>query len=167
MPRPIGQLDRVLDTLTIGLLTGKEKRDAQLAFSATREVEQQVRVPLSGDAGNGWGFVDQAVNWELPFIYAPAQRDSNFPTPHFSYGVVLGSGTANFVDVRAQVLTWSFNDSSWVIGAMMRFASSAPMLEGEETVPYSAIAHLTFQGYAALTDEPETAMQTPEGEGAT
>lgn len=157
MPRPTGQLDRTLDALTVGLVRGTKARDKQLAYAAGVEMEQQVRVPLSGEAGNGWGFVDRDVNWPYPFIWAPGQRGATYATPHFSYGVVHGQQTQQLIVIHAQVVKWNINDSSWVLGATVRFAASAPQLEGEELVSYSAMAHLTFQGMGAETEEDESA----------
>lgn len=153
----VGKLDRTLDTLTLGLIGGKDDHDKQLAFSAAGEMEQQVRVALSGEAANGWGFVDTPVAWEFPFLAAPAQRSAPYGTPHFSYGIELRSGTQELVVIHAHVVSWKIDPSSWVTGAIVRFASSAPMLEEKATVNYSAIAHLTFQGFACESEEGEGA----------
>lgn len=150
MPRPLGQLDRALDALTTGLLGGKIKRDRQLSYSAMREVEQQVRVPLSGEAGSGWGSIDKTVGFLFPFIYAPDQRGVPWKTPHFSYGVEMGVGTNVPIVVHAHVLHWIENNSSWITGARVRFMAQAAI---EEVVKFSALAHLTFQGWAAEYEE--------------
>lgn len=157
MPRPKGQIDRTLDALTIGVVQGKAARDKQLSYSAGVEMEQQVRVPLSGKVANGWGFVDDDVAWSFPFIWAPAQRGVEFQTPHFSYGIVHNVETEALIVVHAQVVRWTINDSSWVVGATVRFASSAPQLAEGEELDYAATAHLTFQGLGAETEEGESA----------
>lgn len=156
MARPIGQIDRTLDALTIGVVKDKEARDRQLSYSAGTEMEQQVRVPLSGKVANGWGFVDDDVAWSLPFIWAPGQRNANFKTPHFNYGIVLEVQTEELIVIHAQVVRWVINDSSWVVGATVRFASSAPQLAEGEELDYAATAHLTFQGLGAETEEGES-----------
>lgn len=157
MPRPQGQLDRTLDALTIGIAQDKAKRKKQLGYSAGVEMEQQVRVPLSGKAGNGWGFTDTEVNWPYPFIWAPGQRGVTYATPHFSYGIVHGQQTKRLILIHAQVIRWNINDASWVVGATVRFASSAPEAAVEELIDFSAMAHLTFQGMGAETEEGESA----------
>lgn len=149
----MGQLDRSIDALTAGLLGGQAARKRQLAYSAAREVEQQVRVPLSGEAGSGWGTTDKTVGFVLPFVYAPDQRGVPFETPHFSYGVEMGVGTIVPIVIHAHVLHWIQNDSSWITGARMRFMAQAA---GEEVIKFSAMAHLTFQGWAAESEEGAT-----------
>jgi hypothetical protein len=156
MARPGGQLDRSLDALTSGLIRGKAARESQLAHTEAREIEQQVRVPLSGKAGSEWGSIDKKVGLALPFIWAPDQRGVPFKTPHFSYGIELGVGSNVLVVVHAQVVNWTKNDSSWIIGAKMRFAAIAPG-SGVTPVSFSAMAHLTFQGWAAESEEGELA----------
>jgi hypothetical protein len=153
MPRGVGQLDRALDSMTGGLLTDKAKREHQLAYAAGSEVEQQVKVALTGEAGSGWGFADHKVGWEHPFIYAPGQRGVSFAKPHFSYGVEMGQGSSELVVVHAQVLNWLENESSWIEGATVRFMSRAPL--SESIVKFTAMAHLTFQGWAAESEEGE------------
>lgn len=153
MPRATGQVERVLDSLTVGLLTDKAARDRQLEHSAAREVEQQVRCGIQGELGNGWSHVDRDVYWTLPFIWAPAQREAPYKTPHFSYGIEMRTGTQALVVVHAHVLKWIVNNSSLVEGATIRFAASAPT--SSSALAFSAVAHLTFQGYAAETEEGE------------
>lgn len=155
MPRPGGQLDRALAGMTVGLLTDQHDRHVQLAHSAGDEVEQQVRVLLQGSVGNGWSHVDRDVYWTLPFIYAPAQREVPYKTPHFSHGIEMRTGSDELVIVTPHVIKWITSDSSLVEGATIRFAASAPNTTSAFT--FSAVAHLTFQGYAAETEEGEEA----------
>ena len=144
-----GTLDRFLDDTGGNLIQDHEALLRQLDHTKPQEVEQQVRVPLSGKAGNGWGFKNERVKWELPFIYAPGSRGLvPFNTPHFSVGIELGTGTSDLIVIHAQVVEWTITPYSTVTGATVRFASQAPMLQEEEFVNYSAIAHLTFQGWA-------------------
>lgn len=155
MPRATGQVERVLDGLTVGLLTDKAARDRQLEHSAGREIEQQVRCLIQGELGNAWSHVDREVFWPYPFIWAPAQRGVPYKTPHFSYGIEMRTGTQALVVVHAHILKWVVNDSSLVEGATIRFAASAPTSTSAHA--FSAVAHLTFQGYAAETEEGEEA----------
>lgn len=155
MPRGVGQVERVLDGMTVGLLSDKEARHRALAQAAGEEVEQQVRVMVQGSLGNGWSSVDRDVYWTLPFIWLPAQREVPFRTPHFSYGIEMRSGTHELVVVQAHVIKWITNNSSLVEGATIRFAASAP--NTNKAFKFSAVAHLTFQGYAAETEEGEEA----------
>lgn len=155
MGRPGGQLERSLAALTIGIHQGVVARGRALADTRTGEYEQQVHVPLSGIANNGWGFVDMPVQWELPFLYAPLQRRVPFPTPHFTYGIEMTAGQGELVVIHAHVTAWTITESQWYVGANVRFAASAPNAIAPS--PYLAIGHLSFEGYATLSEGDEFA----------
>ncbi len=153
MPRPIGQLERGLGDLTIGMEQAKARRGRINEASGAGEVEQQVRVPVAGTAANGWGFVDGGVGFEMPFIWLPAQRMAPFKTPHFSYGIEHIVAGDQLVLIHASVIKWNVDKSSRVLGARVRFAASAPQAAEEELVEFSAEAHLRFQGWAGDVEE--------------
>lgn len=155
MPKSVGGLERALVGMTIGVEQHRQKRHKQLHYTAGREMEQQMRVPLSGTVGNGWGFIDRGVGFLLPFIWLPAQRPVPFKTPHFSFGIEHEAGINVLVLIHAAVIHWNIDKSSRVRGAKIRYASSAPMLAEGETKNFSATAHLTFQGWACETEEGE------------
>lgn len=154
--RPQGQLDRALGSMTIDLLQNRDFRKRTLYDTRTGEYEQQVHVPFSGAAGSLWGFADQAVNWEMPFVYAPAQRRVPFETPHFTYGIELLNPGSSLVHFGAHVVAWNITDAGWYIGATVRLCVVSP--DATVQVPYSAIAHLSFQGYAAYAEGDELAQ---------
>lgn len=153
--RSAGSLERALADITIGVAQSRERRGKKLDYTAGHEMEQQIRMPIAGEAGNGWGHTDHGVGFKFPFVWLPAQRGAPFRTPHFSYGIEHQGGTVQLVLIHASVLRWNINSSSRVLGARIRYAASAPMLEGESAVPFTAIAHLTFQGWAAPSEEGE------------
>jgi hypothetical protein len=155
MPRAAGGLERSLVDMTIGVEQHKQKRKKQLRFTAGGEMEQQVRVPLAGTVENGWGFVDKGVGFKFPFIWLPGQRGAPYKTPHFSYGIEHIGGTNELVLVHAAVISWNVDTSSRVLGAKIRYASSGPMIPEGTSKPFSAIAHLTFQGWACESEEGE------------
>jgi len=162
MPRPQGQLERALVDLTIGEEHGQRERQRIDEGVGLHEIEQQVRVPVSGTAGNGWSFADKGVGFQLPFEYAPVQRGAPFRTPHFSYGIEHVVAGSQLVLIHASVLRWNVDPSMRVLGAGIRFAVSAPTAEGE-TVPFSAEAHLTFQGFAGEIESGHWPSDTDEG----
>lgn len=154
MPRPAGQLQRVMTELTVGVHQGHRRRIRQLSDTHTGEVDQQVRVPFSGTVSANPGFVDKLVVWEQPFLYAPNQRRVPFPTPHFvgckfelTDPPVNGTGDAVWVTLDGQVLTWTQSAELWYVGALVRFGAVAPAMT-DAAVAFESIAHLTFQGYA-------------------
>ena len=100
--------------------------------------------------------MDTDSNFEYPFLYAPAQRLVPFDRPHFTKGFELTSGAATLVHLDAQVLSWDINESNWTIGAKIRLYAVAPLMD-TTPVAFSAIAHLTFQGYAAYAEGEEYA----------
>ena len=151
MARPIGQLDRALTALTIGVHQDAMHRRRALRDGYTGEFEQQFQVQLSGQAGNTWGFVDQGYGFEFPFLYAPVQRQIDFPTPHFRSGIELTNPSSSLVLLHAHCIGWTRSPENWVIGATVRFMVCAPMATNV-TVPYNAVAHLVFQGYASLPE---------------
>lgn len=151
-PRP-GQLERALASITIGVEESRAERDRQVAHSGGHEMEQQIRVPIAGKAGNGWGFAEVQVSFLYPFLWMPLQRGAPFDTPHFSYGIDH-KGNPGLV-VNAAVLQWGTDDSNHVVGATIQIGVSAPMLAEAEEQSFSAVAHLTFQGYGAETMEGE------------
>ena len=131
---------------------GQQQRTRALADTITGEYEQQVHVPLSGVATSAWAFSDQAVAWELPFLYAPLQRRVPFLTPHFTYGIELTAGTLELVVIHAHVIAWTITDANWYVGATVRFAVRRPgRVDGAD--PYAAIAHLSFEGYATMAED--------------
>jgi hypothetical protein len=48
------------------------------------------------------------------------------------------------------VVEWNITSARWYIGATVRFAISSPGAATPQ--PFSAIAHLRFQGYATLAE---------------
>lgn len=180
MARPSGQLARSLDALTIAVASGREQRRSSLDASKTGEYEQQLQLPFRGrlyDAA--LYYLDHDVNWELPFLYAPAQRQVPFDTPHMTYGVTFDTPPITLVVVHAALIAWKITESNWYVGATIRLSAHAPHLTdsgtpspgpfapppkdtmvGPTTQPvpahadFAATLHLTFSGYAS----------TPEGD---
>lgn len=151
-----GQLQRALEGMTIGVHQGALFRKRTLADGHTGEYEQQVQVQLGGTAGNEWGFVDSEVTFELPFVYAPLQRRSEFTTPHFTRGIeVLNSAPdpTTLLNIDAHVVGWTTTEEGFIVGARVRFSVCAP--NATDNVPYTAIAHLAFQGYASYAEGDE------------
>lgn len=153
-PQP-GQLERALARMTIGVEQARESRTRQRVDGGAHEMEQQIRIPVSGNAGNGYAFVQVEVGFLHPFLWMPLQRPAPFSTPHFSYGVDYENSEE--LVVHAGVLRWAIDDSSHVTGATVQIAVAAPNYEGAEDKmpPFKIMLHLTFQGYGAEYQEGE------------
>jgi hypothetical protein len=152
--RPVGQLERGLVGLTIDIHREKDQRTRKLDEVAGHEIEQQIRAPISGTAGTDWTFIDRGYGFLYPFVWRPMQRGAPFKTPHFSYGIEHVTGSDELVLVQAAIVKWNINTSSLVVGARVRFSAQAP---NASLVPasFSAVVHLTFQGWAGETEEGE------------
>jgi hypothetical protein len=156
MGRPVGQLERSITALAIAPQLAAAKRDRDLADTATGEYDQLVHVPLSGQAAPPWAPTtpDVPVQWEMPFLYAPLQHRVPFPTPHFhNPGIEMLSGTGELILFHAQVVGWTVTEERWYVGATLRFSVSAP--NATANVPYSAIAHCVFTGWASMAEADE------------
>jgi hypothetical protein len=152
---PAGQLQASLAALTIGVAKATAAR-AQAGSASTGEYDQQVRVPLTGVAALAPSIIDKNVTWQLPFIAAPAQRALPFLTPQFTPGIEFTAPTSQLVVITAHVMGWTTNPQSWFVGAAIRFAVQAPAAGSADQVPFAALAHLTFQGYATYPGAPTT-----------
>lgn len=155
MSRPGGQLERSLAELTIGVAQGQARRQLALDDSATGEYEQQVRLPFSGHAASGWGFSELTVRFELPFLYAPLQRRVPFETPHYRKGLEIIESKGHPLLLDVVVIGWETSDEGWCTGARVRLAVCAPGQVPPDLVPYKAVAHLSFQGYATYAEGDE------------
>lgn len=175
MGRPIGQLEKSLASLTIAIKRGADERHAALADGYTGEHVQQIHVDLSGVAASDWGFADKDVNFLMPFVYAPAQRQVPFEVPHFTYGIEFKVPPAGIVAITAHVLSWRQTPEGWITGAKVRFIAMAPgsqpvantVTKPREGAPiragatsgggvsFTATAHLSFEGYATYAEGEE------------
>ena len=156
MSRPAGALDRALAAITIGMAQGQQFRERVLADTRTGEYEQQIQLSVSGTAGNGWGFADAQVMFEYPFLFAPTQRMVPFDRPHFQASFELMNASDTLVHLAAHVIDWNVNDSGWIIGATVRVVGTAPAVSDSANLEaFSALAHLTFQGYCTYAEGDE------------
>lgn len=153
MARPTGQLEKSLAALTIAMHEGLRERQAAKADAHTGEHVQQIHVPLSGSLAAAWGYSDRDVNFLLPFLYAPSQRQVPFDVPHFTYGVEFVTPPSDLVLVQAHVLSWRKSEESWITGARVRFTACAPNASAH--IPFNAMAHLSFEGYATYAEGEE------------
>lgn len=110
---------------------------------------QAVQVPLQGRVAEKPQRVEVPVTWPYPFVYAPAQTDSNLELPHFAPGVELLSPSP--VIIIAQLHAWTRNEEEWTNGATIGVTAWIPGAKKKHT--FSAMLHLTFTGYGAPTED--------------
>lgn len=156
MARPVGSMERSLAAVTIGMARDQKSRRLALADTHQGEWEQQIHLPISGQATNVVAHVDCDVSWELPFLYAPQQRQVPFEVPHFTKGFEQTVQTAALIRYDAYVTQWAKNDQGWITGAVVRIIVDAPNVPAVgPAIPYQATAHLSFEGYATMPEGDE------------
>lgn len=146
------QLERSLAAVTIGMVRQRTAHERNRRDNALQEIEQQFQTPFSGEAGTALSDDDQrfSFTFDSPFVYAPGNRDSDLDVPQFSFGAQVRGA----VQLTGHVTEWIRDPGRGVVtGASVRLVAHAP---GVTTpVPFSGVAHFTFQGYAAV-DENES-----------
>jgi hypothetical protein len=90
MPRPGGALNRSLQALTIGVVKGVQAREKALSRTTLGDLVQHQQLDIAGYIGKDPHTYVFSVGWDIPFVYAPMQHDSDLERPHFNYGVELG-----------------------------------------------------------------------------
>lgn len=146
MPTPSHRLHRAMEGVTLGVVKStraREQRDLEMGLA---EIMQQFRVSFSGTVGTAWGFAATVVHFDFPFYYAPGQRDPDFDRPQFWYGAETDLHMAVSVVVRG----WELDpENDAVVGAGIAIGVCGAIAD----VPYTGVAHLTFQGFSALTED--------------
>lgn len=149
--RPIEHaIERSLAALTIGVLkntAAHEERRRQLSLA---EWELQFQERISGMAGNQVASSILGLDFETPFYFSPGSRDSELDTPQYSVGTNVESGTG--VMISANVTSWKRDEETdAVTGASVEISAVAPGTD--EDVPYTAVVHLSFQGYSSMPED--------------
>jgi hypothetical protein len=140
---PEGSIGRLLHDMTVGTIQAIRGKDASDAQGKLREIEQQFQVAISGTAIATPAFTPVTLNFDYPFYYAPAQRDSNLEFPHF----LFGSHTNPAVGIHASVTEWLHDETNGsIIGAVVQVAAIG---EGA----FTGFLHASFQGLGALAEE--------------
>lgn len=151
------RLASALGQMTSGVVEGQRGRDEELFALEPTEMAQQVHINVSGQAGRKRVTIEQVVDWPYPFmmVVSQSQNDSSLQTPHFNCGIVLKSD--DYVMIDASVRDWIENDARLITGAKVKITVVAP--EAPKMVPYDAVVHLTFMGFAAPSEDDTTPTQ--------
>lgn len=151
MARPNPNLARSLAALTIGVQKQQEKREEQLAPTRLGNMVQAVQTPFKGEVGRTPTSTDVTVNWPYPFLYAPAQTDSNLQLPHFAPGIELLDLPPAPVIIIPQLHRWLRNDDEWTLGCVVGLTCWVP--NAKKKVKFTGILHTTISGYGAPTED--------------
>lgn len=145
---------RSLQALTLGMASSMGERQRQQDEIASGETEQQYKVAVTGTAGpDAMDWQEGAIQFDDLFYPAQDRRDSSFETPLFTYGVEMQSPTPVILSVV--VIGWLTDPDGTVSG--VRLAFGAHVVGAVDDVKFDAVAHLSFQGWAApaLNDDDE------------
>lgn len=159
------QLQRALDSMTVGFERGKARAEHEIAPHRPGEMTHQLHVPVRGSVRDIVQRLDVSVSFAAaPFlIRIQADPDDELETvnPTFSFGYELQSD--GNVMMTACVREWLLDDRGLMDGARLRVFAVVP---GAETpVAFTGIAHLSFLGYAAPTDDDDDGTATSVGGG--
>jgi hypothetical protein len=148
------RVQRSLANLTIGVARSIQEREEAQELIAAGETEQQYRIGVSGTAGAGpIDWQDGSIVFDSPFYPAPDRRDSSLLTPQFTSGYEMQSRVP--VIMHVVVTGWLTDTDGTVNGVNLAFGAFVP--GAQDDVKFDAVAHVTFQGWAApaLNDDQE------------
>jgi hypothetical protein len=160
MPRPGGALNRSLQALTIGVVKGVQAREKALSRTTLGDLVQHQQLDIAGYIGKDPHTYVFSVGWDIPFVYAPMQHDSDLERPHFNYGVELGQqpttpmSAATPTDhpiIVCQIVGWHDDHDGFTVAADVAVTSWIPGAKKKRQ--FTATAHLSFWGYGAPTDD--------------
>lgn len=141
------RLQRSLGAIVIGSRQAERKLEAELSPLRGGDVTQVIHVPITGKAGGMSTFTEVTVSLPQRFLtkILVAEDDVEPTTPTFGQGFELT--TALDVHLSAVVRDWIEDDHGLIEKVRVRLSAYAP---GATTqLPFAAIAHLSFTGFAA------------------
>lgn len=151
--REFHKLQRALGQIVIDTEDARAAQREQDRAVAAGDMAQSIHAPVVGKVGRVPTMTDVTVSWLHPFLtdVATTQSESVLENPTFTHGIELTSDS--FVMVSVQLSSWIRDESSFVVGAVVRVVAWAP--EAPKKVRYSGVIHMTFTGYAAPQDDDE------------
>ena len=145
----MSNLQRAIKTLVVAPIAGYHGRERYRQVEGNGERIQEVSFTARGTATPRIHWSSYEVTFGDPFYYAPGQRDNNFDTPVFGYGV-LGTWKV-MVDVKVEA--WTRSDPElWFTGAILRVGIHTP----EQRRLYGTCEiHCRFTGYGGPSEDSE------------
>jgi hypothetical protein len=155
-----GDLHRTVTKITIDLHRKIDARRHRERRSGWWEREQQHQFPFAGQLGNLPCETTFKVLFDIMFAQdAGVARDSQLGEPHVRVSHRLLSGPTGTI-LYAHVPSWIYDDDFNFIGAYVTLGAFCPAIQYSqqvETVEFTGMFHLAFQGWGAPID--------PEGDG--
>lgn len=140
-------------SLTLGAIARSVVRGDPLpvdtSLDALGEIDQQIAIAISGSASDTIAWAELNLTFDVEFLDAVQQRYSNMTTPLFTYGSVIDS-EGGPVGVLACVTAWETDERGVTVGAVVSIGAFSP----GTTTGFSGYAHLRFDGYGSIPNEP-------------
>jgi hypothetical protein len=154
------RLMRSLASMTVGFDRSRSKAKAEVASLEPGDMAHGIQLDLKGVAGNVMATWDLPVTWtSAPFLTRLQVADDDETTPvnpQFGFGYELRTDSP--VMVSAAVREWRQNDKGLIDSALVRLMAVSP--GASVAVAFQAVAHLTFTGYAAPSDDDDDGAAT-------
>lgn len=166
MTRSVGThaLNRSILKLATTAARDLRTKDAREHHSAIADRAEQFQIKVSGTAADFpvWSFTD--LIFDQTFSVATGNRMSNLTRPQILTGYELdgvvstlppaAAGTVPPVGVilTAGVRQWLLDDAGNIRGARVQVGAVAP----GDNVRFSGFVHISFEGFGALTEQPDT-----------
>lgn len=137
----IGQVERMVHGLTLGLIKDIQFREKQTQVEGISEREEQFQIKVTG-RGEEFPSWDEVTVWfETVFIDGRGQRDSDFIHPQFYFGTEMVEGGP--VGLLACITEWKMSDKNETIGCKLGIGA----VSTDVARKFSGLLHATFQGF--------------------
>lgn len=151
-PHEVHRLRHSLGQITVDAVDARLAHEREIAAVAPGDMIQQVQLTIAGEATATSGADEFEVYWADPFLHDVARGDMDYDldNPSFASGIELLADAAVWVQV--QVRRWLRDDSSLIVGALVRVLVMCP--EATQTpAPFRGTLHLSFIGYGVPSDD--------------
>lgn len=135
----------VARALTLEPIEGVNRRQARKAWDKLGEIEQQIRLAVSGTADELPAWAGVTIEFDVEFVNAIHQRYSNLTTPIFTFGIEqthVGSPVFLTAMVRGP---WTIDDRDVISGCTLVVGCVNP----GEALAFTGFIDCAFQGYGA------------------
>lgn len=145
------RLQRSLTAITIGSRQAERRLEAEIGPLRAGDMSQAVHIALKGNAGSALSATNVTTMFHYPFLTRIlVDEDDVEPTePTFGFGYELQSDAP--VMISACVRDWLEDERGLIVGARLQLLAVAPGATAQ--LPFNAVAHLTFMGFAAPDDD--------------
>jgi hypothetical protein len=157
MGRPRPDVARALGKVAIGIALSGKERERRLTPLRMGNMAQLVQVPIEGRAAATPTHTEKVrVAWPYPIINGQSRTDSNLDFPHWHASPEILEPLEPALFLHPAVVGWERNQEEWFTAAFVRVSVWLPDSPPPATpIPFTAVLHCTFTGYAAPTEDEE------------